>query len=346
MSRVLLIGGSRFIGKEIARQARAAGHEVALFNRGVTAPEGPAVKGDVKDLERHAPRLRALKPDVVVHCIAYTEKDAADCVAVFAGTGARVIVLSSMDCYDAFQNANRGLETSDFPVDESMPTTPIRHYWRGFAHPRAEDYDRNLMTDRFLAAQRAGSLPCVVLRLPMVYGPEDPQYRHRHGEAIRRIYDKERSFPISSRDQARLGTHGYVENVAAAVVHCFASDKAAGRVYNIGEGSVRTQRRWADLFAKAAGWEFDFQVLPEELMAKDRKSRNRPAQHLVFDCSLFIKETAFSSPVGLEEGIAKTLAWGLAHPDALGPRPDYAAERRLVAAYGRAMDGLRAMPRL
>ena len=35
--KILLIGGSGFIGKEIVRQSLRAGHEVALFNRGITS---------------------------------------------------------------------------------------------------------------------------------------------------------------------------------------------------------------------------------------------------------------------------------------------------------------------
>jgi nucleoside-diphosphate-sugar epimerase len=339
---VLVIGGSRFVGKEIVRQAMRAGHSVTVFNRGLTASKSSAalIRGDLENLGRYRPQLLALKPDVVIHCIAYTEKHAHACVDVFKNTGIRVIVLSSMDCYDAFQAANRGKENSDFPIDEQMPTTAIRHYWRGFSHAGGEDYDKNLMTDAFLKAHSEGMLASTILRLPMIYGPEDHQYGNRHGEMIRRILDKMRDFPMTSLDQAQIATHGYIENVAATVIHCLAHPETAGKIYNIGETMVRTRRRWAELYANAAGWEFKLRILPEEILAKNRKSRDFPAQHLIFDCSSFLKETGFIDPVSLEDGIRKTLTWGLEHPDQLGTKPNYAEESRLITLFEQTMDDL------
>jgi len=37
--RVLILGGTGFVGPHLARAAIAAGHEVTLFNRGVTNPD-------------------------------------------------------------------------------------------------------------------------------------------------------------------------------------------------------------------------------------------------------------------------------------------------------------------
>jgi 2'-hydroxyisoflavone reductase len=37
--RLLILGGTRFVGRHLAAAALAAGHEVTLFNRGLSHPE-------------------------------------------------------------------------------------------------------------------------------------------------------------------------------------------------------------------------------------------------------------------------------------------------------------------
>ncbi len=39
MARVLVLGGTKFLGRAITGAALAAGHEVTLFNRGITNPD-------------------------------------------------------------------------------------------------------------------------------------------------------------------------------------------------------------------------------------------------------------------------------------------------------------------
>ena len=101
----------------------------------------------------------------------------------------KLIILSSMDCYDVFQKLIRNKESSDFPVDEKMPVTEIKNYWGEFGHKKS-DYDKNLVTEAFIKATEKNIIKSTIFRLPMVYGPNDYQYPHRHGEIIKRIFDK------------------------------------------------------------------------------------------------------------------------------------------------------------
>lgn len=338
--KVLIIGGTRFIGKEIATQMLKLGHTVTLFNRGKNKPpyDCPQIRGDVNNLTNYRDEILKYNPDVVIHCIAYTEKHAMDCVEVLKGKDTHVIVLSSMDCYDAFQAVVRGKETSDFPVDERMPVTSIRHYWQGSAHEGADDYDKNLMTSVFQDAFCKGLIKSTILRLPMIYGPNDYQFENRHGSIIRRILDKRREYVISSLEQGQIATHGYIENIGAAIIHACENSKVYGKIYNIGELKVRTRRRWAELYAKAAGWEFEFEVLPTEIHTKDNTYRNRPAQILIYDCSLFHRDTQFENPISLEEGIFRTFEYGQRFPDKLGSIPNYEKEINILAQYKKTLE--------
>jgi 2'-hydroxyisoflavone reductase len=96
--RLLIIGGTRFVGRHIAQAALQRGHEVTLFNRGRTNPglfrDAEHVRGD-----RHAGGLAALagrRYDVVVDPTAYFPAD------VEAATGVpaeRYVLVSSGSVY-------------------------------------------------------------------------------------------------------------------------------------------------------------------------------------------------------------------------------------------------------
>ena len=319
--RVLVLGGTRFVGREVARAALSAGHEVSVFNPGSPEKE---TEGGLEELSERRADLLRLRPEVVVHGIAPTEAQAAASVGFFKGSGAKVIVLSSQDVYAARTKHTLGLDGLDFPISEPPPAPPPpRRHVPGRLRPHDD------------AAEH------VILRLPRVYGPGDPLYALRHGAIVRRILDRRKAFPLGLCRQGRLVTYGYVKNVAAAVVHAFGPGARAGRVYHIGEGQVRTQRKWAELFAREAGWSFDFAALPDELLPADPLGRRGPGAHLICDCSSFCRDTGFQEPVPLQTSIQQTLEWGLKNPQVLGEAPDYGREDRLIASYAELLGKLR-----
>ena len=218
--KLLIIGGTRFIGREIARLATEAGHDVILFNRGQTDPGSdlPTILGDAARLAEHRDELRAMRPDAVIHCIAYTEQDAEQVIDVFAGLDTHLVVLGSQDCYAGFQQFRSRQETTDFPITEDAPLAGP-YYWRGTEHAKADTYDKNLMTATLLKGHAAARVHATVLRLPMVYGPGDRQFANRHGDIIWRVLDEQREFVIGHREQGIVWTYGYITNVAAAVLH-------------------------------------------------------------------------------------------------------------------------------
>lgn len=333
--KVLIIGGTQFIGKEITRQCLDAGHQVVLFNRGKTPCEFdvPVIKGNIHTFTESKDELRAVKADVVIHCICFTPQQGRDCIEVFEGSDCHLIILSSMDCYDMFVQSVKGLDSCDFLVNEESPTSRIEYYWKGTSHGLADEYDKNIMTDIIMEAGRAGEVKPTIFRLPMVYGPGDHQFAIRFGMIIRRIYDKRSMYPLGAIQQSNLWTYGYVTNIAAAIVHAIDCTVTFGKIYNLAEQKFRSFRRWVELFANAARFHFDFQVLPDELISQESEMNNSQPLHLLVDSSLYGKETGFISPVDIKEAIQMTLYWGLEHPDSLGELPDYEGEKQMVKDY-------------
>lgn len=331
--KVLIIGGTGFIGDAVVQQASAEGHDVVLFNRGLSDPTSPydVINGDVNNLTSFKDELLRIKPDVVVHTIADTKQHAKDLVSVFEGTKTQLIVLSSSDCYEAFQQINRAEDDSDYPIREEAQLSKLKHYWAHRAgHAGGKEYDKNLMTDVLTAAFKKGKVAPTVFRLPFVYGPKDKQYAYRHGAIIKHILDDQMDFVMSSTKQAQLYTYGYVENVAAAIVHSFGLQQTIGQIYNLGESDVRTRRRWADLYAENAGCQFTYHSLPLEIQS----GRAEAPQNFILDTSKFREDTGFKEPVNLKESIKRTHEWAVQNPEALKEVViDYRSEKALADLY-------------
>src|SRR5260370_28920548 len=94
--RVLILGGTGFIGAHVAQRLLASGHEVTIFHRGT----GP-LSGDRNRLADSMDAFRRLRLDVVIDAIAFTQLQAESLVEVFRGIAKRAVVLSSGDVYRA-----------------------------------------------------------------------------------------------------------------------------------------------------------------------------------------------------------------------------------------------------
>ena len=94
--RVLVLGGTGFIGQQIVRRLALFGHEISILHRDTSAansPEGVSVvHGDRNQLERSGNDVRRIRPDVVIDCVAFTQQQAASLVEVFRGVAKRVVV--------------------------------------------------------------------------------------------------------------------------------------------------------------------------------------------------------------------------------------------------------------
>ncbi|HEV8194135.1 MAG TPA: NAD-dependent epimerase/dehydratase family protein, partial [Ktedonobacterales bacterium] len=181
--RVLILGGTRFIGPYVVRRLHELGHEVTVFHRGQTSADMPPdirqLLGDRRELERFSQEFAALAPDVVLDMFPFVERDARAVVAVMKGIAGRVVALSSQDVYRAY---GRLLRVEPGPPDPPplSEDAPLRERLYPYRQetPRAEDdpqrwqddYDKIPVERVYLSEP---DLPGTILRLPMVYGPRD-----------------------------------------------------------------------------------------------------------------------------------------------------------------------------
>src|SRR5919106_5705913 len=101
--RVLVIGGTGFIGTHITRELMHLGHELIVFHRGRTPPPPGAreIIGDRRRLREAANDVRGVAPDVVVDVVLSSGTQARELMQLFRGHARRIVAVSSMDVYRA-----------------------------------------------------------------------------------------------------------------------------------------------------------------------------------------------------------------------------------------------------
>jgi nucleoside-diphosphate-sugar epimerase len=330
--RILLIGGSGFIGRHAAAALEGLGHDVVVFHRGNTRSEQPVVIGDRRRLRDHAAALRALQPDVVVDVILSSGAQAGELMALFRGHTSRVVALSSCDVYRAC-GVLHGSEPGPLepvPLSESSalrtrlqtyPPDRIKMLQQVFGW-LDDDYDKIPVEREILGAP---DLPGTVLRLPMVYGPRDPLRRFL--PIVKRVDDRRPAIVFEERYASWRGPRGFVENVGAAIALAAVDTRAAGRVYNVGDAESPTELEWAERVASAAGWRGRFVTLPADRMPPQLVMPGNTDQHWTIDTTRIRQELGYREPVAEPEAIRRTIEWERANPTASSPHAfDYAAE--------------------
>jgi nucleoside-diphosphate-sugar epimerase len=316
--RVLVIGGTGFIGKHVVRRLIEAGHAVTVFHRGQTGADLPAevnhILGGRSDLASSSTQFRHIEPDVALDMICYTEQESLALVSSLQSACKRLVVASSMDVY---RNYGRllGLEQGapdSPPMDEDSPLRESRYPHRAISKsPRdfAATYDK-IPVERTVS--EAAMLQATILRLPAVYGPGDKY--HRTFEFLKRMDDRREKIILEETRARWLWTRGYVENVADAIALAVTDERAASRVYNVGEPDVLSEADWVRSIGQAANWRGEVVALPREKVPSHLVAPYRFEHHLHCDTSRIRRELNYSERVPREEAMRRTIDWERSHP--------------------------------
>lgn len=234
--KVLLTGGTGFLGKNVASALHAAGHELRVLARAGSNLAGlPAgtevVRGDVTDAD--AMRSAAAGCQAVLHMAALVKMwvpdrgvfDAVNVVglrhalAAAAAAGARLVYTSSFIAVGP---------TGREPADESQ-AHPGVHFRNDYERTKAE-------ADALAREAAAGGADVVILYPGVVYGPGD---RTDGNLVVQMVADHLAGrFPGIVGPGDRLWSYAFVEDVAAG--HVAALERAApgSRYFLAGENAT------------------------------------------------------------------------------------------------------------
>jgi nucleoside-diphosphate-sugar epimerase len=301
--RVVVLGGTRFIGRRIVEELVARGDEVTVVHRGETEPDGWVECQHIhvarEAFATVAARVRAAAPDAVVDTLAMSRADTEAVLPHLPDT--QLVLLSSMDVYRAFAHVLADREGEPVPLNEESPVRDERYPYRDLGE-RPSDYDK---LDVEPAYRERGA---AVLRLAMIYGEHDPQRREEF--ILRRVRAGRTRIPVGPGSW--LWTRCYVGDVAGAVLATLGNPRAAGEVFNIGEPAVRSIRGWAEEILVAADHEAELVTVPEASLPEDMWI-TKTAQHLLFDgCK--VAEVLGWRATQAAEGLRRSVRWHLANP--------------------------------
>ncbi len=320
--RVIVFGGTRFIGRAIVEELAAAGHELLVVHRGNLEPDDmPKVQHlhvERAELVAHRKELAAFKPDAAVDCRALTRADAETVLAALP-SDLQLVVISSIDVYRAFGAVNEGRETDPVPLDETSPVRPNRYPYRGLM-PGMDQYDKLDVEDVYLPRGATS------VRLPMVYGEHDYQLREEF--ILRRVRAGRERIPFGAGTWLHSG--GYVRDIARGVHLVLKTPAAAGHVLNLCEDRTYSMRMWSLMILDAAGSSAELVRVSDKLLPKDLEATGTMSQHIAASAQKARSMLGWttSDPA---ESLRTTVRWHLANPPA-NSDPDFSADDVALAS--------------
>ena len=327
--RVVVLGGTRFIGRAIVEDLAAAGHELMLIHRGVLEPSGmPEAQHlhiDRADLPAHRTTLAEFHPDAAIDCRALTRADAETALSALPAN-IRLVVISSMDVYRAFGALNDDRETDPVPLDEESPVRPDRYPYRG-KREGMDDYDKLDVEDVYLPRGATS------LRLPMVYGEHD--YQRREEFILRRLRAGRTRIPFGSGTW--LTCRGYVRDIARGARLTLESSAALGEALNLGEHRTFSIGMWSRMILEAAGSNAELVRVPEDQLPEDLKLTGAMPQHIL-SSALKARSLLGWTATDPQANLRATVTWHLANPPS-EPDIDFSADDRALRTAGKNPDG-------
>jgi 2'-hydroxyisoflavone reductase len=170
--KLLILGGTVFLGRHLVEAALARGHEVTLFNRGRTNPDlFPQVEQLRGDRDGDLAALRGRRWDAAIDTSGYVPRIVRASAALLAGAVERYTFISTISVYADFRSRGRGedapLGTLDDPTAEEV-TGPAYGPLKALCERAAEE----AMPGRVL-----------VIRPGLLVGPHDPTDRFTYWPA-------------------------------------------------------------------------------------------------------------------------------------------------------------------
>jgi 2'-hydroxyisoflavone reductase len=164
--RILVIGGTRFVGRHFVEEAVAAGHEVTVFHRGRTGTDlFPGLDHRIGDRDRDLSALADGSWDATVDTCAYVPRQVHALADALDGRGGRHLLVSSVSVYAPPDGPGIDEDAELLELDD--PTTE---------EVTGETYGGLKVLCERAAVERHGS-STVLVRPSYVVGPHDYTWR-------------------------------------------------------------------------------------------------------------------------------------------------------------------------
>lgn len=307
--RILIMGGTRFIGVYLTEILHQQGHEVVLFNRGKKQPPIPGIQqihGDRQDPQQLQDKLGAEEFDAIFDNNGRELSDTQPLVELFQGRLQHFVYISSAGVYR---------QSDQMPHQENDPVDPKSRHRGKFA---AEEY----------LAQ--SGIPWTSVRPTYIYGPKN--YNSLESWFFDRL-SRRRPIPIPGNGQY-ITQLGHVEDLALALAALLAKPQTIGQIYNISGDRYVTFDGLARACAEALGQDPQAVKLvhydPKEFDFGKRKAFPLRTQHFFADIHKAQADFGWTPKLSLVEGLRDAYEndYCLRQEDV---KPDFSCDEEILA---------------
>lgn len=298
--RVLLVGGTRFLGAAVARELLKRGHHVTVFHRGITPGNLPSdvthILGDAHCRESVEPVLASNRFDAVIDTI-LSAKDLEWFLPLAHRHSGQLVHCGSTGVY---------APAKAVPIREDDPT-PCPPELGGFGEKLAQDVT---LLEYF---SRTGFRVCS-LRVSNVFGAGDVPLEAlggRNPEYFQRIAnDQEVWIPLDGRS---LLQPVHTDDLARGFCAAMETSCAAGQIYNLSSERAVTLTHYIETVKDLLGSSSPIRYVSVE-EALTFKGVNRAGlffvvEHMSIDWSKAARELGYVPRIGVREGLADSLCW-------------------------------------
>ncbi|MDA0746749.1 MAG: NAD-dependent epimerase/dehydratase family protein [bacterium] len=300
---ILIIGGTKYMGRLVVQKLLERGDRVTLFSRGNTRPEWwdqiTHIQGDRTDRKDFQQKLKNKSFDAVIDTQAFCKEDVESTESALRGRTDRYLFVSTGSVYmdgklDFFTHCP--FKESDVEWSSLDYTYPEGELAYGVGKRHCEKW-----------LQENSKIPYTIIRIPAVMGWNDPTSRMWWW--VQRALDSgDLVLPLEHRAPFRTL---YAADAADNFIRAINAPKAANQTCHIATQEVFTNERWADLIWKAAGHKSEITYVPQSILNAQLSEYSPPLTRslpYIHDLSKAVHDFGFCTTPA-ETWIQTTVDW-------------------------------------
>ncbi|MFA5645290.1 MAG: NAD-dependent epimerase/dehydratase family protein [Candidatus Ratteibacteria bacterium] len=300
--KVLIIGGTRFLGREIAELFLAHGYEVSTMTRGVLSASKGSIERilcDKNKREEFRKALLAKEWDVIIDTILNAE-DLQFVVETVGNNIGHFIHTGSVGVYgDAVR----------IPAEETIP--------RGEYSGEDILFHHKLQQDQVLMhAFHTQNFPATSLRMSNIYGAGDiplDGWGGRAKEFFKMVYEEKEIW--MAEDGRALLHPGHVKDLARSFLCAAENSISLGEIYNIAGSYALMLKDYVALIAEAMGKKPSyFFTSQEEVLSRyagytSARGLKFVSQHMCASIAKAGRDLSWRPVISLELGMRDNIEW-------------------------------------
>lgn len=251
--KILVLGGTKFLGRTFVETALSKGHEITLFNRGKTNPDiFPEAEHLIGNRDSDLKPLRGRRWDAVVDTCGYVPRIVRKSAELLADSVGHYTFISSLNAYSDFSKPG---------VDENYPLATIDD--ETVEEVTGETYGPlKVLCEK--AAERAMPGKVLTLRCGLIVGKYDPSDRFTYwpvrinqgGEVLAPSPPEQQTQFIDARDISDF-------------ILIMAERKQTGIFNTVGPNYILTMQQLLDKCNKITGNKSNFTWVSEEFLTEN-----------------------------------------------------------------------------